>query len=456
MHNLAIALQKKGYQVSGSDDEVFEPSRSRLKSKGLLPEKDGWFPEKITSELDAVILGMHARKDNPELLRAQQLGIPVYSYPGYIYEQSKLKKRIVIGGSHGKTSITAMVLHVMNYAGLDCDYLVGAQLKGFDTMVRITDAPIILLEGDEYLASPIEPLPKFHLYKPHIALLSGIAWDHINVFPTFESYLDQFRIFIEKIEEGGALIYFEGDEHLRLLADKVRPDIRLLPYNAHPSETENGVTSLINGGNKYPIQIFGRHNLQNLRGAMLICKECGISEDLFCEAIGSFSGASRRLELVYKNDDFVMYKDFAHSPSKLKATTEAVKEQFPDRKLVACMELHTFSSLNEDFLKEYQGSMDKADKGYVYFNPHTVAHKKLKPITHEQIKLAFANRDLRVFNDSQEMMRVLGEEDWRNAVLLMMTSGNFDGIAMEKIPNELGFFDNSERMLSGHHPGDGG
>lgn len=439
MHNLAIAMHKKGYQVTGSDDEIVEPSRSRLANLGLLPKEDGWFPEKITADLDAVILGMHARKDNPELVKAQALGLPIYSYPGYIYEQSKDKTRVVIGGSHGKTSITAMVLHALHACEMDCDYLVGAQLKGFDTMVRITaEAPRILLEGDEYLASPIEPFPKFHLYRPHIALLSGVAWDHINVFPTFDLYVEQFRIFADKIEPNGALIYFEGDEELQKIASQCRGDIRRKPYREHPSEIKDGITYLLNGDERIPLKIFGKHNLQNLQGALLVCEEMGMKSADFYAAIQSFTGAAKRLELVFASETTSVFKDFAHSPSKLKATTEAVREQFPQRKLIACMELHTFSSLNEQFLLEYQGSMAKADKALVYFNPHTVAHKKLKPITTEQVKAAFGSTNVEVYNDSAVLLEALKKEDWNMSNLLMMSSGNFDGLSFEALPGILG------------------
>lgn len=438
MHNLAIAMHQKGYIVTGSDDEIVEPSRTRLQGLGLLPAQDGWFPEKIHPALDAVILGMHARADNPELARAKELGIPVYSYPGYIFEQSRNKTRIVIGGSHGKTSITAMILHVMHQCGKDCDYLVGAQLKGFNTMVRLTDAPVILLEGDEYLSSALEPIPKFHLYHPHIALLSGVAWDHINVFPTFDNYLEQFRIFIDKIASGGSLIYYEGDEHLVNLAKNAPSGIELLPYKEHPAKIENGRTFLIKpDGTTVQIRVFGKHNLQNINGALHVCVASGISEAEFYEHIQSFTGAARRLEVIFEKDDFTLFKDFAHSPSKLKATTEAVREQFPGRKLIACMELHTFSSLNEQFLEEYQGAMNMADEAFVYFNPHTVEHKKLKPISKEQVSAAFGRSDLRVFNHSGLMLDALKQQSWNNANLLMMSSGNFDGIQIEDLPQLL-------------------
>ena len=363
MHNMALALLQKGFQVSGSDDAIFEPSKSRLEKHGLLPKEMGWFAEKITPDFDAIILGMHAREDNPELAKAKELNIPIYSYPEYIYEQSKNKKRIVIGGSHGKTSITAMILHVLQNLNIDCDYMVGAQLEGFDTMVKLThDAPIIILEGDEYLSSPIDRRPKFHLYQPDIAVLSGIAWDHINVFPTFEMYVDQFRIFKNMVSD--TLIYCEEDKELKKLA-REETNCKLIPYSTPNHNIENGITTVSNT----ELIIFGNHNLQNLNAAKLVCNKLGVSDFDFYKKIASFKGASMRLELVKKTATSSIYKDFAHSPSKLKATSSAMKKQFKDRKLVACMELHTFSSLNEEFLAEYKGSMDEPDTAIVYFSP---------------------------------------------------------------------------------------
>ncbi|MEX1188132.1 MAG: Mur ligase family protein [Bacteroidia bacterium] len=439
MHNLALAMHKKGLKVSGSDDEIVEPSRGRLEKVGILPQEAGWFEEKISEELDAVILGMHARVDNPELIKAQKLGLKIYSYPGYIYEQSKRKQRIVIGGSHGKTSITAMILHALGNNEIDTDYLVGAQLKGYDTMVKITaEAPFILLEGDEYLASPIERVPKFHLYHPHIAVLSGIAWDHINVFPTFENYLDQFRIFISLIEKDGVLFYFEGDDELRKMVEESdRTDLRFVPYAEHASEIRDGVTYLKTNEGEVALKIFGKHNLQNLMAAKLVCEEAGLKDEEFYRSISEFEGAARRLELIFKGNGTHIFKDFAHSPSKLKATTEAAKSQFPDKRLVACMELHTFSSLNAEFLEEYKGSMSSADEAIVYYNPHTVEHKKLAEITKDQVKKAFDNVSLQVYNNSEEVIQKLKSLDLNNSVLLMMSSGNFDGLKYEELPELL-------------------
>lgn len=438
MHNMAIALNEKGITVTGSDDEIFEPSKSRLLQRGLLPQQEGWYPEKIHTGLDAVIVGMHARKDNPELLRAQELGLKIFSYPEYIYEQTKNKTRIVIGGSHGKTSTTAMILHVMKNCGVECDFLVGAQLDGFDCMVKFTEtAPFAVIEGDEYLSSPTDLRPKFHLYHPNIALLTGIAWDHINVFPTFENYVDQFKIFLDKIMPGGVLVYCERDEVVKEISMAHQGHFKKIAYDVHPHEVVDGITYLLTPHGKVALKIFGDHNLQNLNGALKVCLEAGISADDFYRAIASFKGAARRLEPVKETPRAVVYKDFAHSPSKLKATTSAFKQQFPGRKLVACMELHTFSSLNEKFLGEYKGSMAAADLAFVYFNPHTIEHKKLPPISKDQVKKAFGSENVTVYTDSSELMGVLKKMAWDNSNLLLMTSGNFDGVDFVQLADEL-------------------
>jgi len=362
MHNLAIALYLKGNRVTGSDDEIFEPSKSRLVKYNLLPESFGWFPEKITSDIDAVILGMHARIDNPELLYAKEIGLPIFSYPEFLFEHSKDKIRAVIGGSHGKTTITAMVLHVLQKLGYAPDYMVGSKLDGFDVMVSLSEeSRIMVLEGDEYLSSPIDLRPKFHLYKPHIALLSGIAWDHMNVFPTFKIYMEQFEKFLNLIEKDGTLVYSSDDENVVKLAKDRREDINAFAYHACDSFIKKGQTYIVFEAKRYPLQVFGEHNLQNINGARYICQALGVKPSDFFEAITTFSGTSNRLELIGKNASTIVYKDFAHSPSKLKATTAAVKDQYIGHRLLACMELHTFSSLNKEFLSQYEGAMDKAD-----------------------------------------------------------------------------------------------
>lgn len=438
MHNLAMALKKKKYNVTGSDDEIFEPALSRLKQFGLLPNRIGWYEDNINDNIDAVILGMHARADNPELLKAQKLGIKIYSYPEYIYEQSKNKLRVVIGGSHGKTTITAMILHVLNYYKRKFDYMVGAQLDGFEVMVKLDDnIDLIILEGDEYLTSPIDRRPKFHLYKPNIALISGIAWDHINVFPTFDNYVEQFSTFINLIEDKGSLIYCNDDENLKQISEQNTNNITKTPYSLPDYEIVDGKTYIIHDNVKYPVEVFGQHNLSNINGARLVCNQLGIESNNFYEAIGSFGGASKRLELVSKTEYSNFYKDFAHSPSKLKATITAVKEQFTKRKLVACIELHTFSSLNKTFLKEYKNSMDNADIPIVYFNPHTIEHKKLEAITPQDINNTFENLNIKVFTSSDELLNMLLKYNWIDTNLLMMSSGNFDGFDFIDIAKKI-------------------
>ena len=437
MHNLAIALSRKGANVTGSDDEIFEPSKSRLDKQGILPDAIGWNADKITSDLDAVILGMHARGDNPELAKASELGIPIFSYPEYLYEQSKDKFRVVIGGSHGKTTITSMLLHAINQLGINVDYMVGAQLEGYDCMVKLSDdAKIMILEGDEYLSSPIDRRPKFHLYKPNVAIISGIAWDHINVFPTFDNYVEQFDLFCKEIVPGGKLVYNTEDVEVKNLGEKWKSTLETIPYETpHYTVEETGTTLHLNGTN-YGLQVFGQHNLQNLVGAMHLAAEIGIENDAFLRAMSTFTGAGKRLQKVIEKNDFVLYKDFAHSPSKLKATTKAVKEQYADRKVVACMELHTFSSLKKEFLPHYEHAMKAADYALVYFSPEVVAHKKLEPITKEQVLAGFGG-GVEVVSSTEDVRAFLDQFDWNNSALLMMSSGNFDGIDYDALGEEI-------------------
>jgi len=434
MHNLAIALHNKGYQVTGSDDTIFDPSKSRLDAKGLLPKTFGWFPGKITQNLDAVVLGMHAKEDNPELLKAQELGLKIYSYPEFLYEQSKNKTRVVIGGSHGKTTITSMILHVMHYHDKDVDYMVGAQLEGFDVMVKLTENnDFIVLEGDEYLSSPIDRRPKFHLYKPNIALLSGIAWDHINVFPTYNGYVEQFSIFVDSIVNGGSITYNEEDAEVRRVVEASENTIRKLPYQTPEYTVENGQTLLETPEGPLPVEVFGKHNLNNLAGAKWICQHMGIDEDDFYEAISTFKGASKRMEKIAEGKTNVVYKDFAHSPSKVEATTKAVKEQYPDRTLIACLELHTYSSLNAEFLKEYKGALNAADVAVVFYSPHAVEIKKLKEVTQDQIAQAFHRDDLIIYTNPDDFKQFLFSQNFDNKALLLMSSGNYGGLDFEEI-----------------------
>jgi UDP-N-acetylmuramate: L-alanyl-gamma-D-glutamyl-meso-diaminopimelate ligase len=429
MHQLAIALKRKGYRVSGSDDEIFEPAVTNLRNENILPEKIGWFPENITLNIDAIILGMHAKEDNPELAKARELGLKIYSFPEYIFHESLHKKRIAIGGSHGKTTTTAMVMHVLNYARLDFDYLVGARLDGFEQSVKITDAPVIVCEADEYPASAVERRPKFHFLFPHIAVLTGIAWDHINVFPTFGFYLEQFVVFINKIEKNGVLIYNETDTVLKkLVKDNLRTDIRYVPYGLPQHTIENGITNVIIGKEKASLAVFGNHNLLNLHAAYGVCKELKIEDTLFAKAITSFTGASKRLELIAQKNDCNIYRDFAHAPSKVRASIDAVKEQFPDRKLVAILELHTFSSLNVNFMSEYKGAMGKADEAIVFYSNHALELKRMEPLNPESVKKGFEKENLVVLHERKELEEQLKKKDCTSTNFLFMSSGNYDGM----------------------------
>ena len=426
MHNLALAVASKaGYKVTGSDDEIFEPALSHLRDAGLLPDEIGWHPERITSDIDAIILGMHAREDNPELVRARELGIKIYSFPEYLYEQTKDKIRIVVGGSHGKTTTTSMILYVLNRLGIEADYMVGAQIEGFERMVRLSDtAKYAVFEGDEYLTSPLDLRSKFLWYHPHVAILTGIAWDHINVFPTFPQYVDTFRQFVHTISD--TFIYYQGDENLSTLAEELKIKnlkLKIIPYDAYEGNVE--------------MQVFGRHNMQNLQAAMLACHCIGVAPDDFYREISTFTGASNRLEKICETDTSVAYKDFAHSPSKLKATVNAVRERYPEKRVVACMELHTFSSLMADFLPQYKDCMAEADIAYVYFNPKVIEHKQLTPITKEEVRDAFGTKNVEVFTESEALQERLKSLNYDNTALLMMSSGTFDGINVKEFAKEL-------------------
>lgn len=440
MNNLAITLVNKGYQVTGSDDEIFDPALSNLKMHEILPEAFGWYPEKITSDIDAIILGMHAKPGNPELDKARELGLKIYSFPEYLYRQSENKTRVVIAGSHGKTTITSMIMHVLRHQQLDFDYLVGAKIEGFDIMVRLSDAPIIVIEGDEYLTSALDPRPKFLHYRPHIALISGIAWDHINVFPTFKGYVDQFRQLIESVESGGSVIYCGEDEELQKVVCSTSWDGNKIPYQLPDFKNDQGKTWIIQSGSVtqvHPLNVFGKHNLLNISGSREVCKLLGVNETEFYQAITSFKGAANRLEFVAGNQHSAIFKDFAHAPSKLKATVEAAKSQYPGRKLIAVMELHTYSSLSKHFLPHYRGSMDQADVPVVFFSPHSMELKKLPPITAEEVIAGFGNPNLKVFTDAKALQDFIQSQPMNQTNLLMMSSGNFGGIDLKQLAREL-------------------
>jgi UDP-N-acetylmuramate: L-alanyl-gamma-D-glutamyl-meso-diaminopimelate ligase len=437
MHNLALALHDKGHKVTGSDDEIFEPSLTRLEAKGLLPAQYGWFPEKISAEIEAVILGMHARLDNPELLKAQELGLKIYSFPDYIYQYSQDKQRVVIAGSHGKTTVTSMIMHVLKFHDKDFDYMVGSLVEGFDTMTKLSDAPVIVIEGDEYLTSPLDPRPKFAHYKHHIGVITGIAWDHINVFPTFANYLEQFETFADLTPKGGNLIYCKDDKKLADICSIDRNDVRAEAYTVPSHKIRNGKTVLNTDYGPISLQVFGEHNLKNIEAARLTCQLLGVTEKGFYTAISSFKGAANRLELLAKNDRCIVFKDFAHAPSKVLASTMAVKKNFSDFKLVACLELHTFSSLSKEFLKEYKDKLKFADDPIVFFSPQTVEHKKLTPITESDIQNGFATKNLKVFSDKNALQDYLLAQKWDRKALLMMSSGKFDGINLPELAKKI-------------------
>ncbi len=437
MHQLAIALKRKGYEVTGSDDEIFEPAKQNLKKEGILPVVMGWFPEKIQPEIDAVILGMHAKNDNAELGKAIKLGLRIYSFPEYIYQESRQKTRVVIGGSHGKTTTTSMIIHVLKKTSKSFDYMVGAKLEGFEQAVNITDAPVIVCEGDEYPASAIDKRPKFHFLFPHIAVLTGIAWDHINVFPTFTIYLEQFSIFIDKIDPEGLLIYNESDPVLKKLVEEHPSAVRRIAYTNMQHYNENDRTVVTLEGHNAVLQIFGNHNMLNLQAAYLVCKELGIEALDFLQAMEDFTGASKRLELIAKSDTLQVYRDFAHAPSKVKATMDAMKARFPDRKLIAVLELHTYSSLSIDFIQEYKNALEPADLAAVFYSKHALELKKLPELKKQDVYKGFNKKDLVIINDRDTLQQWMLQQHYNNAILLLMSSGNYDGLDVITFANKL-------------------
>lgn len=434
MHNIALALQENGHEVSGSDDEIYNPARERLAARGLLPVQTGWFPERIHTGLDAVILGMHARADNPELRRALELNLPVYSYPSFLFEHAREKTRVVVAGSHGKTTTTSMIMHFLRESGADFDYLVGAQLEGFQTMTRLSQAPLMVLEGDEYFASALDPVPKIYHYRPHLAVLTGVAWDHINVFPSFESYLEAFRHFLTTVEPGGTVWYHESDPHLFQLAQEAPREIACIPYQPLSSRLAGDRFEVRLGGNWVSTPLIGRHNFANLQAAILVCERLGVSEETLIRAIPGFKGAAKRLQPLVEREGFTSYQDFAHAPSKVRATVQAVRDRHPGRRLVACLELHTFSSLNPVFLPEYAHALDAADEAAVFFTPHTLEIKRLPPLDEGKVRQAFQRPDAGVFTRAEELKTWVEEQASAGAVLLWMSSGTFGGLDLKAIP----------------------
>ena len=438
MHNLAIALHNKGYHVTGSDDEIFEPSRSRLESYGLLPKETGWDAGKVTRNLDAIILGMHASADNPELLKAAELGLKVMSFPEYIYDQTRDKKRIVVAGSHGKTTTTAMIMHVLKFNNIKFDYMLGSAIDGYETMVGLSeDTGIAVLEGDEYLTSPVDRRPKFHLYKPDIAIINGIAWDHMNVFPTFDTYAEQFRIFVDTILPGGTLIYYSEDPEIKKIVASARNDLKKVPYGIHGHFQNKTGFYAATHNRMVRLDIFGEHNMQNLEAARQACYAAGITEDQFYAAIPSFVGTSKRLQKLGETESGLVFLDLAHAPSKVKATLDAVAERYRNSKIIACLELHTYSSLNRNFLPNYKNSLKNAWKGYIYFNPHAIQMKKLSPVSKEEVLEYFGGNNLKVFDNSSELFSEIKELKTDKPVYLLMSSGDFDGCDLVRLSQEL-------------------
>lgn len=438
MHNLALALHHNGHHVSGSDDEIYNPARDRLQKYGLLPKQNGWNPSIIDQSIDAVIVGMHARIDNPELKKAQELGIPIHSYPSFLAQHARNKTRVVIAGSHGKTSTTSIIMHVLHKSNTDFDYLVGAQIDGFETMVRLSDAPLMVIEGDEYLSSPLDRRPKILHYEPHIAILTGIAWDHMNVFPTFQNYCSQFQAFLASMPSKSTLYYYEGDEHIPKILPALDSSSKSVPYSAFTHEQRGEETIIRLGDQAVSIPLFGKHNLENLQAAYLVLKQLGISNEVFLEHIPSFTGAAKRLQKLGAGKGSEVYLDFAHAPSKAKATSTAFKAKHTSKPITAVLELHTYSSLNQAFLPEYRGSLDAADRGVVFYNPHTIAMKRLEPLNKEQVKAAFQREDLLVFDDPEALQKWLEQEDWSEYHWLFMSSGTFGGLDLKAwVPKKL-------------------
>lgn len=437
MHNLAIALKQAGHTVTGSDDEIFEPSRSALSKHGILPSKDGWNPDNITKDIDVVILGMHARKDNPEVVKAQQLGLKIVSFPEYIYNHSIDKQRVVIAGSHGKTTITAIVVHVLNHFKRSFDYVIGARIKGIENTVKLSDAPVIIIEGDEYLCSALDPTPKFLRYQHHIGVISGVAWDHANVFATEEEYLKQFDKFADQTPKSGVLVFCETDTMVGIVGNKQRADVISVGYKAHSHVVENGKEFLTNGKERIPIQIFGAHNLQNINAAKELLKRIGISNEQFYQAIPSFEGASGRLEKIKENNSTIIFKDFAHAPSKVRASVKAVKDLYPNRDTVACLELHTYSSLNKSYLPQYKDSLKGITSAAVYFNPEKIEAKNLEPLSTSDVKNAFGGNNVQVFDNATDLESFLSKQSWSNKNLVMMSSGDFGGLNVNTLADKI-------------------
>lgn len=433
MHNLALALDNQGHIVTGSDDQIFEPALTRLTTHGLLPARMGWYPEKITTDLDLIILGMHAKSTNPELARALELGIPIVSFPEYVARSSADKMRIVVAGSHGKTTTTSMLMHLFKALGKSFDYLVGAGIEGFDRMVSLTEAPYIIIEGDEYLSSCLDSRPKFLHYNPQIAIITGIAWDHYNVFPTLELYHKSFADFILSMKEGSTLFYFEEDEALTNLVNDHGKHLNAYSYGAVPHVWQNGQSYIRDGELLFATSVFGSHNFQNMQAVISVCTQLGFPRQEVVEALSSFKGSRKRMELLAEGNGKAAYLDFAHSPSKVRATLNAFREKYPEKKILTIIELHTYSSLNLDFLPQYAGSLKDTDHAIVYYDSHALAIKNMNPLSEPDIKNSFKREDIDVISHINELEDKILRLRQGTDILIFMGSGNFGDLDLRKV-----------------------
>lgn len=437
MSQLAIALHKQGHHVTGSDDEIKNPSKSDLNEAGILPSKEGWYPEQITDYIDTVILGMHALADNPELTKAKKLGINILSFPEFIYNLSKQKQRIVIGGSHGKTTIVSMIIHVLREFGKEFDYVCGSKVAGFDQMVQLTDAPLIIIEGDEYPSSKEDTKAKFLNYHHHIGIISGIAWDHVNAYPTFDEYVQVFEAFADQTPKAGTLILNEEDDLVTMIGKKERSDVTVIDYKVHPYVVKDDNFHLIYEKKHIPVQVIGRHNMQNIEAARLVCKHLGVPAEVFYDSITRFKGATKRMEPILQQDSIRTFSDFAHSPSKVGATVNALKETYPNERLTAVLELHTFSSLRTEFLPEYRNKLEGADMAAIFISKEKVSLSASGPGFRDEIISAFGYHDLKVFEDKDQLEEWLLNLVPQSGNYLFMSSGNFDGLDIRKFSSKL-------------------
>ena len=433
MHSLAIQLKKNGHIITGSDDVIREPSKSNLNHYDILPAKEGWCSKKISTDLDMVILGMHAKKNNPELLEAQKYNIPVISFPEFIFNSSKYKKRVVIAGSHGKTTITAMIIHVLNEYNIKFDYLLGAKIDALENQVKLDDSKLIIIEGDEYFSSAIDLKPKFMHYDPDVLVVSGVSWDHINVFPTKSSYESAFsKLLNHVIEKNGKIFYYTHDLFLQKSLSAYNQLSQ--SYDSPRYIIKKGQFILVHKNENIPLNIFGKHNMENMEAARQVCQEIGVCESDFYKSIKNFKGASRRLNLIKEIENHsAVYYDFAHSPSKVFATVNAVKELYPDRFLIGCLELHTYSSLNVDFIPNYLNTLNNCSESWLYFDEQELQRKGFAKLDRKFLLRAFNHPNMTIINNKKLLRQKINQIELDNTNLLLMSSGNFSGLDIKSI-----------------------